>query len=149
MTKRFAALALSSLLLPMIGCAKDSSKSTTPTGSDGNAALTAQIERGTKLYGANCAECHGDGGQGSPSAPPVVGKDAFPLKPRDGAKRDVEFRTAADVFAWTAVHMPGDAPGTLSTDEYLAIFAFDLTANGVKLSAPLDAAAAQAIVLHP
>ena len=60
-----------------------------------------------------------------------------------------EFRTAADVFAWASKHMPGDAPGSLSTDQYLAIFAFDLTANGVKLEAPLDAAKAQATVLHP
>jgi hypothetical protein len=45
--------------------------------------------------------------------------------------------------------MPGDKPGSLSADQMLAIFAFDLTANGVKLSAPLDGAAAQAIVLHP
>jgi len=140
---------LVSLLAPMIACAKEPAKSTTPAGGDSGAALTAQIERGTQLYGANCAQCHGDAGQGSPSAPPVVGKDAFPLKPREGAKRDVEFRTAADVFAWATVHMPGDAPGTLTTDEYLAIFAFDLTANGVKLAAPLDGPAAQSIVLHP
>ena len=53
------------------------------------------------------------------------------------------------MFAWTTERMPGDAPGTLETDEYLAIFAFDLTANGVKLSAPLDGPAAAAIVLHP
>lgn len=155
MSKRSASLLLSlslflSLAASLAACAKDSSKSTTPDPNGAaHPALTAQIERGTQLYVANCAKCHGDSGQGSPGAPPVVGKDAFPLKPRDGAKRDVEFRTAADVFAWTTVHMPGDAPGTLSTDEYLAIFAFDLTANGVKLSAPLDAAAAQAIVLHP
>lgn len=155
MTKRFASLVASSLLAPLlvIACSKEPAKSTTPTaptgGGEASAALTAQIERGTQLYGAHCAKCHGDGGQGSASAPPVVGKDAFPLAPRAGAKRDVEFRTAADVFAWATVHMPGDAPGTLTTDEYLAIFAFDLTANGVKLTAPLDGAAAQAIVLHP
>ncbi len=111
--------------------------------------LAAQIDQGKQLYGEKCARCHGDAGQGSAKAPPVVGKDAFPEKPRSGAKRDVDFHTAADVFAWTAKNMPGGAPGSLSTDQYLAIFAFDLTANGVKLDKPLDAAAAQAIVLHP
>ena len=45
--------------------------------------------------------------------------------------------------------MPGDAPGSLSSDQFLAIFAFDLTANGIKLDRPLDGPAAQAIVLHP
>jgi mono/diheme cytochrome c family protein len=122
---------------------------TPPAGGDGNAALTAQIEEGKTLYTARCAGCHGAGGEGTDKGPPVVGPEAFPLHPRDGAARDVDFHTAADVFAWATQHMPGDAPGSMSTDEYLAIFAFDLTANGVSLSAPLDGAAAQAIVLHP
>jgi cytochrome c len=111
--------------------------------------ITAQIEQGKQLYVEKCARCHGDAGQGSAKAPPVVGKDAFPEKPRPGAKRDVDFHTAADVFAFAAKTMPGGAPGSLTTEQYLAIFAFDLTANGVVLDKPLDAAAAQAIVLHP
>ena len=110
---------------------------------------TAQIEHGKQLYGAKCASCHGDAGQGTDKGPPVVGKEAFPLEPRDRAKRDVRFHTAADVFAWATKHMPADAPGSLSTDEYLAIFAFDLTANGIVLEQPLDGAKAQSIVLHP
>ena len=136
------------LLLPAVvfGCAKAPAATTTPGPAT---TITAQIDQGKQLYGAKCAKCHGDAGQGKEKAPPVVGKDAFPEKPREGAKRDVDFHTAADVFAWTAKHMPGNAPGSLSTDEYLAIFAFDLTANGVTLDKPLDAAAAQAIVLHP
>jgi mono/diheme cytochrome c family protein len=113
------------------------------------ATATAQIEQGKQLYVEHCAKCHGDGGQGTAKGPPVVGKEAFPLQPRTGAKRDVAFHTAADVFAWASKNMPGDAPGTLSTDQYLAIFAFDLTANGIKLDKPLDGPAAQAIVLHP
>jgi mono/diheme cytochrome c family protein len=115
----------------------------------GGAAVTAQIDQGKQLYVDHCAKCHGNAGQGSDKAPPVVGKQAFPQKPRAGAKRDAEFHTAADVFAWTTQHMPGDAPGSLATDQYLAIFAFDLTANGVTLDKPLDGPAAQAIVLHP
>jgi cytochrome c len=113
------------------------------------ATADAQIAQGKDLYVAKCARCHGDAGQGTDKGPPVVGKDAFPLDPRPGAKRDVQFHTAADVFAWATKHMPADAPGSLSTEQYLAIFAFDLTANGVKLDQPLDAAKAQATVLHP
>ena len=112
--------------------------------------VTAQIDQGKQLYVDKCAKCHGDAGQGVPDkGPPVVGPEAFPEKPRPNAKRDVDFHTAADVFAWTSKHMPGNAPGSLTTDQYLAIFAFDLTANGVKLEKPLDGPAAQAIVLHP
>jgi mono/diheme cytochrome c family protein len=111
--------------------------------------VQAQIDQGKQLYVDRCAKCHGDAGQGTGKGPPVVGNDAFPQQPRPGAKRDAEFHTAADVFAWASKHMPGDAPGSLSTDQYLAIFAFDLTANGIKLDKPLDGPAAQAIVLHP
>jgi len=111
--------------------------------------VAAQIEQGKKLYTDNCSKCHGAAGQGTKDAPPVVGKDAFPLDPRPKAKRDVKFHTAADVFAWASKNMPAKKPGTLTTDQYLAIFAYDLTANGVKLDKPLDGAAAAKIVLHP
>lgn len=136
----------------LIGCTKNEPG---PKGPDsamagGEITVAAQIEQGKALYVEKCASCHGDAGQGVPDkGPPVVGKDAFPQQPRQGAKRDVEFKTAADVFAWTTKHMPGNAPGSLTTEQYLAIFAFDLTANGVKLEKPLDGPTAQAIVLHP
>lgn len=136
------------VLIPffLFACHKNEPAPQMPQAGD---ATTAQIEQGKQLYVENCAKCHGDAGQGTDKGPPVVGKEAFPQKPRDGAKRDVEFHTAADVFAWATQHMPGDAPGSLATDQYLAIFAFDLTANGIKLDKPLDGPAAQAIVLHP
>jgi mono/diheme cytochrome c family protein len=139
------------LLIPLllIGCHKNEPGAKSPEPGGGAMTVTTQIEQGKGLYVEKCAKCHGDAGQGTSKAPAVVGKDAFPQQPRSGAKRDVEFRTAADVFAWASKHMPGDAPGSLSTDQYLAIFAFDLTANGVTLDKPLDGPAAQAIVLHP
>jgi mono/diheme cytochrome c family protein len=111
--------------------------------------VATQVEQGKKLYTDKCSKCHGAAGQGTKDGPPVVGKDAFPLDPRPKAKRDVKFHTAADVFAWASKNMPAKKPGTLTTEQYLAIFAFDLTANGVTLDKPLDGPAAQAIVLHP
>jgi len=134
------------LVLALAGCHHATSPTTTPPSGD---PVTAQIERGKALYVEHCAKCHGDGGQGTDKGPPVVGAEAFPLAPRAGTKRDVQFHTAADVFAWASKAMPAGAPGTLTTDEYLAIFAFDLTANKVALKAPLDGPTAQAIVLHP
>jgi mono/diheme cytochrome c family protein len=135
----------------LIACHKTAPGPQAPpsAGAGTSTAVAAQIDQGKQLYVDHCAKCHGNAGQGSDKAPPVVGKEAFPQKPRAGAKRDAEFHTAADVFAWTTQHMPGDAPGSLATDQYLAIFAFDLSANGIALDRPLDGAAAQAIVLHP
>lgn len=136
----------------LVACSSSSSPSPvapTPPAAAPSDPVAAQIEQGKALYVANCAKCHGDGGQGTKDDPPVVGEGVFPQNPRAGSKRDVEFKTAADVFAWTAKAMPGDDPGSLSTEQQLAVFAFDLTANGVKLTAPLDATQAAAIVLHP
>ena len=122
---------------------------TTPPPAGDNTAL---IARGQELYGANCAKCHGDAGQGTDKAPAVVGvaSGALPRAPRAGAKRDVEFRTAGDILAWMSKHMPGDKPGSLPAEDYLAILAFDLSANGVELGAqPLTAEAAGTMVIHP
>jgi cytochrome c len=115
----------------------------------GGAAAGDQTAQGAQLYASKCAECHGDQGQGTKKAPPVVGKDALPLDPRPGQKRTAQFHTAADVFTFVKAKMPGDDPGSLSDADYLAILAFDLHANGVDLHGqPLDAASAGTIVLH-
>lgn len=140
---------MSKLFVVFAVAACHSSPSPTPAPAKGPLTAEAQIAHGKELYVARCAKCHGDTGRGTAKGPAVVGAEAFPLEPRSGAKRDAKFHTAADVFAWTTKNMPEDAPGGLSTEEYLAIFAFDLTANGVKLTHPLDAATAQATVLHP
>ncbi|HTJ44240.1 MAG TPA: c-type cytochrome [Kofleriaceae bacterium] len=115
----------------------------------GNDAL---IAKGGQLYGEKCARCHGDAGQGTDKAPAVVGVDkgALPLDPREGSKRDVQFHTAADIGGWAAKHMPADAPGSLSLDDYVAILAFDLHANGVDLgSEPFTLDRAAQITIHP
>ena len=121
---------------------------TPPPSGGGNDAL---IAKGGQLYGAHCAKCHGDAGQGTDKAPMVVGVDkgALPLDPPAGSKRDVQFHTAADVGGWAAKHMPGDAPGSLSLDDYVAVLAFDLHANGVDLGPePFTLDRAAQIKLH-
>jgi cytochrome c len=117
---------------------------------DPAAAAAEQATRGGTLYGKHCARCHGDAGQGTKKAPAVVGKDALPLDPRPDAKvRKTQFRTAKDVADFVVANMPGDKPGSLKADEYFAILAFDLKANGVTLKAPVDMQTAAAITLHP
>jgi cytochrome c len=109
----------------------------------------AQIERGTALFAKHCARCHGATGQGTSEGPRLVGKEALPLKPGKDAKlRRSEFRTAKDVAGFVVENMPGDKPGSLKAEEYLAILAFALDANGVELEQELDLEAAGTIVLH-
>ncbi|HEX6243721.1 MAG TPA: c-type cytochrome [Polyangiales bacterium] len=103
-------------------------------------AFTAQAARGQRLYAEHCAECHGLSGQGN-TAPRLVGLDegALPLEPPASRNvRDTEFVTAGDVAEFVVANMPPGKGGSLSADEYLAILAFDLKANGVMLEGELD-----------
>jgi mono/diheme cytochrome c family protein len=124
-----------------------------PTTDKPTAAVVTNDElaaRGATLYGANCAKCHGDAGQGTDKGPAVVGAGALPKDPRPGAKRQVVFSTAYDIGAWVMENMPGDNPGSLAPEEYLAILAFDLKANGVALpTEPLTVEGLKTIVIHP
>jgi mono/diheme cytochrome c family protein len=146
--KRLSALAISATLTWAAGCshgpsaAPESSTSSPTTASE-------QIAQGAKLYAQHCSECHGESGQGL-KGPPVVGAQALPKAPPPTAKkRTTEFRTALDVGQWVMANMPANAPGSLKVDEYLAILAFDLKANGVGLDQPLTVERAGEIVLHP
>ncbi len=109
----------------------------------------AQAARGAKLYATACASCHGETGSGG-DAPSVVGKNALPLDPPEGAKyRKVQFRTALDVATWVVKNMPPDGKGTLTEADYWDILAFDLKANGVPVAGKrIDATTAGSIVLH-
>lgn len=121
-----------------------------PTDSEHAETASAQIARGRQYFGSYCASCHGDSGAGTSKAPPLVGEKALPLGPPAGAKvRKVQFRTALDVGKWVMQNMPGDQPRSLTREQYLAILAFDLSANGVELEAPLTVERAASIVLHP
>jgi cytochrome c len=94
-----------------------------------------QVSLGQELYGAHCASCHGDSGQGG-DAPAVVGLDkgALPLDPPAKAKhRKTQFKTVADVADFVVQNMPAKKPGSLTAEQYWAILAFDLKANGIDL----------------
>jgi S-disulfanyl-L-cysteine oxidoreductase SoxD len=127
--------------------------STTPPGGGGGgggaATFEEQAAQGQKLYGAHCASCHGASGEGG-KAPKVVGvKDgALPLDPPATAKyRKTQFKTAADIAGFVVKNMPptGDK---LKEDEYWAILAFDLKANGVNLNHKIDASNAASVAIH-
>jgi cytochrome c len=117
-----------------------------------NAPFGDQATEGAHLYAAHCASCHGASGEGM-DGPRVVGmaQGALPLDPPPGAKyRRNTFHTAADVASFVVKAMPPDAPGSLREDQYWAILAFDLKANGVDLGPKhLDTATASSVVIHP
>src|SRR3954465_14701197 len=80
--------------------------------------FSEQVTRGTEVYTARCAKCHGKAGEGSPGVPAVVGPTALPLDPPSRAKfRKTQFVTVADVAEFVVKNMPADAPGTLSEED--------------------------------
>jgi cytochrome c len=128
-------------VLAVAGCATSSS---TPAAAGPAATAPAsfadQSAAGHALYAQNCASCHGDSGQGTAKAPRVVGlkEGALPLDPpAERQFRKGQFMTVADVARFVVENMPPKKAGTLTNDQYLAILAFDLKANGVDLPSPL------------
>ena len=112
------------------------------------ATFTEQVTRGGEVFGEHCSSCHGNGGEGTAKAPAVVGKTALPLDPPSGAQvRKSKFVTVADVAEFVTKNMPGDKPGSLSEDDYYAVLAFDLHANGIDLDKKLDASVAASLTI--
>ncbi len=134
------------------GCAT-TSPAAAPASSSSAAApasFSAQVAEGQTLYANNCANCHGDSGQGGAKAPRVVGlkEGALPLDPPADRKfRKGRFVTVADVAQFTVANMPPGKAGSLTNNQYWAILAFDLHANGIDLPAPLTPEAAQTLTI--
>ncbi len=109
-----------------------------------------QVDSGAMLFADNCARCHGAAGEGTERAPRLVGlaEGALPLDPPATATvRTTQFVTVGDVATFAATNMPADAPGSLSVDQYLAILAFDLSANGIELEEELTLELAADLVI--
>lgn len=138
MPKPASQMLVFALALAPLACAGKSGSSAAPGDRSAEAApqtFTAQVELGQKLYGQACASCHGAAGEGG-RAPRVVGlaEGALPLDPPEGAKkRTGQFVTVADVGKFVIETMPPGGAGKFTTEEYLAILAFDLKANGIDL----------------
>ena len=133
----------------------------TATGaSDANLARARSLAAtGADVYGRECAECHGQRGEGLGSAPAIMGSGALPEFPRDqtatgspmttdteelrirqlsrpqGAPTRDPFRTAQDVYSYISVNMPmgRSRAGQLKPEQYWAVLSYLLLANGVKV----------------
>lgn len=137
-------------LLGICACACLACDGTTPP-DDGPAEnpFDAQVSAGAELFAEHCSDCHGADGRGTLEAPALVGLDdgALPLDPPEGAVRATQFVTVGDVAAFAAANMPPDDPGSLEADEYYAILAFALSANGIALTEELTPAGAEELVI--
>ena len=143
----FPMLLLSLVLATACGGTPPDAKSGEKASAPAN--FSDQVQRGAEVYEARCSSCHGKGGEGTADAPALVGPTALPLDPPSGAKhRKSQFVTVADVAEFVTANMPGDAPGSLSADDYFAVLAFDLKANGIDLGEQrLDAAVAASLTI--
>ena len=150
MTKKIA-MAWALALLGTGACGGSSPAPAAASSSSAAGSSDDQVALGGKLYGENCARCHGAGGEGSAKVPAVVGKSALPLEARAPSQlRKTPFHTAGDVLQFVKANMPPNKAGALTDDQYAAIIAFDLKANGVDLGGKkIDESTARTFVLHP
>ena len=149
MCKRASWWAMAATIALSSGCGDDGGSEASESAAEADT-FEEQAAVGQHLYGEKCASCHGASGQGTAAAPRLVGLDegALPRDPRpDAMVRETRFETAGDVASFVVQNMPPEAPGSLSTEEYLAILAFDLKANGVALEQKLDVEQAQSLTI--
>lgn len=137
------------MMLALTACGGGGGAQPVTPGGGGTPAKLDQVATGKKLFAENCASCHGASGEGA-NAPAVIGKAALPVEPRSAyGQRKGQFQTAADLAKFVIASMPPGQGGTLKDDEYWAIVAYNLQANGIDLKGKtLDPALAGTIKLH-
>ena len=103
----------------------------------------AQAEKGRDLYGTNCGSCHGEDLSGSEFAP-ALKSGRF--------RRERASGPAGELLAYVRSNMPPSQPGALPPEDYAAILAFVVKANGAPEGAafPADATSKAPIAVpHP
>jgi len=110
--------------------------------------------RGSALYLAQCATCHGAKGEGTPGNPPnppLVGREpreGFPFGNDPKLVRTVGnyWPEATTLFDYIKRAMPLTAPGVLTDDEVYSLTAYLLVANEIlPAGATLDSASLVAV----
>jgi mono/diheme cytochrome c family protein len=77
-----------------------------------------QIAAGREVYTAECAQCHGEQGEGG-SGPLLIG----------GNKRIASYQTTKRLYDYVSSTMPFDEPGSLTAEQYWNVIAYLLDAN--------------------
>jgi mono/diheme cytochrome c family protein len=118
----------------------------------------AKASDGGKLFGQQCASCHGQRGEGL-TAPAIMGPGALPVYAKEsslarnpaftdpselalrenarpaGAPKREPFNTAKDLYSYVSQRMPMKSAGSLRPDDYWAILNFMLVAHGTSVPA--------------
>ena len=77
-------------------------------------------EIGTTLFTTRCARCHGMNGVGG-NAPALIGANAQLNK----------YKTAQGLLNYVSATMPGNAPGTLTAQEYQQLLSYLMVQNSI------------------
>jgi quinohemoprotein ethanol dehydrogenase len=112
------------IVLPAVPAEKESS------GAAGSPQVgSEQMEVGRASYQVSCSVCHGENLAGRDRAPALAGRTFSTAWAA---------RNAWDLFVRVRATMPQSAPGILSDDDYAAIIAYILSANGHSVDMKLD-----------
>jgi cytochrome c len=109
------------------------------------------VADGEALYAAQCASCHGAGGEGMAPYPALVnrapnGEFNFANDPKAVKAIGNYWSHAPSLFDYIKRAMPLTAPGSLTDDQVYAVTAYLLAVNTViPRTATLDAAALRAV----
>src|SRR5687767_3356809 len=96
---------------------------------------SGDARRGAAIFAATCANCHGAGGEGTPTAAQLVRQDS------GAVRRNVatHWPFAPPLFDYVRRTMPPDRPGSLPDDEVYSLVAFMLLQSGIDPSDVQDA----------
>ena len=94
--------------------------STTSAASTSGPATAGQLAAsGQAVFSSYCSRCHGSNGQGG-TGPTIIGT---------GQSLD-KYSTAQGLYSFISTVMPANAPGSLSSQQYLEVTAYLLLQNG-------------------
>jgi cytochrome c len=89
------------------------------------------VKDGERIYGEQCAACHGDFGEGAGNFPVLVGGDGSLTSPAPVKSIGSYWPYASTAFDYIRRAMPFGNAQSLSADETYAIVAFLLNQNGL------------------
>jgi mono/diheme cytochrome c family protein len=106
------------VLLLLAGCGGGDEDGGNGGSSGAPASQADQIAAGRVAYSAECAQCHGENGEGG-TGPLLIG----------GNKRIASYQTSKRLYDYVSSTMPFDEPGSLTTEQYWNVIAYLLDAN--------------------